>query len=108
MPPALEVVGQAMNSPDKYRRKAAMVVLYMLVEGCSETLRPLLPEILPVMYKGLEDPEMLVREHACLALAEFSRMLGAGDSGLLHMLFNVSGVLIMSPGEHRRPCNAHL
>lgn len=75
VPPALEVVGTAVNSPDKYRRKAAMVVLYMLVEGCSETLRPLLPEILPVMSKALADPEMLVREHACLALAEFSQWL---------------------------------
>jgi hypothetical protein len=31
---------------------------------------------MPVMYKGLDDPEMLVREHACLALAEFSRVWG--------------------------------
>jgi hypothetical protein len=68
------VVGRAMNDPDKHRRKAAQVLLYSLVEGCSETIRPLLAEIMPVMYKGLDDPEMLVREHACLALAEFSRV----------------------------------
>lgn len=78
VPPALEVVSSAMSNPDKHKRKAALVILYMLVEGCSETLRPMLPQILPVLYKGLDDPEMLVREHACLALAEFSRMwLGA-------------------------------
>lgn len=63
-----------MNDADKHRRKAAQVLLYSLVEGCSETIRPLLADIMPVMYKGLDDPEMLVREHACLALAEFSRM----------------------------------
>eukprot|EP01134_Creolimax_fragrantissima_P003802 CFRG3802T1 len=71
--PSLEIIGAAMSNPNARYRRAAIIGLAVLAEGCSEYLKGMLSEILPALYKGLEDPEVPVREASCLALAQFSQ-----------------------------------
>ncbi len=38
------------------------------VEGCSEYIRPIVDQLWPVIEGGLQDPEVIVRKAACIAL----------------------------------------
>eukprot|EP00124_Ichthyophonus_hoferi_P004066 Ihof_evm2s406 gene=Ihof_evmTU2s406 len=73
--PALQLVGSASQSASLYDRKAAMVIMMVLAEGCSEALSKMLGDILPVLFRGLDDPEMVVREAACLTLSQFAEYM---------------------------------
>jgi importin-4 len=61
-----------MSSPDKNLRKAGCAVLGIICEGCSDTIRESLPQILPHLLEAVADHEYYVRESACFALGQFS------------------------------------
>ena len=61
-----------MDSSDAKTRKAACAMLGIIVEGCADSIRPLLGEILPKLCQSTSDPEYFVRECACFALGQFS------------------------------------
>lgn len=61
-----------MGDPDKNLRKAGCAVLGIICEGCSDTIRVSLPQILPRLLQAVRDPEYYVRESACFALGQFS------------------------------------
>jgi len=49
-------------------RKSALMAFGVSVEGCSEYIRPLVEQLWPVIEGGLQDPEVIVRKAACIAL----------------------------------------
>ena len=70
--PALRICADCMSSNDGKTRKAGCGMLGIIVEGCSDALKPLLSEILPRLCEATTDPEYFVRECACFALGQFS------------------------------------
>ncbi len=57
-----------MSSPDPRMRKSALMAFGVSVEGCSEFIRPHVDQLWPVIDSGLQDPELMVRKAACIAL----------------------------------------
>jgi len=49
-------------------RKSALMAFGVSVEGCSEFIRPLVDQLWPVIEGGLQDPDVIVRKAACIAL----------------------------------------
>jgi hypothetical protein len=70
--PALALCAQGMASPDGQMRKAGCAVLGVIAEGCCDTLRQCLGDIMPRLLSLLQDPEYYVREVSCFALGQFS------------------------------------
>ena len=57
-----------MSSGDARMRKSALMAFGVSVEGCSEYIRPHVDQLFPVIESGLNDPEVIVRKAACIAL----------------------------------------
>eukprot|EP01114_Cavostelium_apophysatum_P006244 TRINITY_DN1748_c0_g1_i1.p1 TRINITY_DN1748_c0_g1~~TRINITY_DN1748_c0_g1_i1.p1 ORF type:complete len:1062 (-),score=285.77 TRINITY_DN1748_c0_g1_i1:27-3212(-) len=76
--PAMEYIGQYISSADPNYRKAAVVALAVLSEGCSLEMRnppEKLTKLLEYIYACFQDPDQGVREAACVALGQFSTHL---------------------------------
>ncbi|ORY33044.1 putative importin beta-4 subunit [Naematelia encephala] len=57
-----------MSSSDPRMRKSALMAFGVSVEGCSEFIRPHVDQLWPIIEGGLQDPEVIVRKAACIAL----------------------------------------
>jgi hypothetical protein len=53
-------------------RKAAMLALSVLVDGCADYMRTKLEELLPILMAGLNDGDESVRVASCIALGSIS------------------------------------
>lgn len=69
---ALGLCSQGVSSPDPHMRKAGCAVLGVIAEGCADSIRSVLPQILPYLLGATKDPEAIVRECACFAVGQFS------------------------------------
>eukprot|EP00842_Homolaphlyctis_polyrhiza_P002689 jgi/Hompol1/3420/HPOL_006525-RA len=56
-------------------RRAAMLALAVMVEGCADYMRPRIREILPLVINSMQDVDGSVRRSACTALASLSQEL---------------------------------
>lgn len=70
--PALGLVAQGLQSQDPHMRKAGCAVLGVIAEGCRDSIRERLADIVPALLTVARDPEHVVRECACFALGQFS------------------------------------
>ena len=61
-----------MQSPDFQMRKAGCAILGIIAEGCSDSIRQMMPTIVPHLLTSVGDPEQSVKETACFALGQFS------------------------------------
>ena len=75
MPAILEQVALHNESPDPHRRRAVLVSLAVMAEGCCEAFVSKLEQLLPLLYKGCADGDIIVREAACIALGQFAQFL---------------------------------
>lgn len=69
---ALTLCSQGVSSPDPHMRKAGCAVLGVIAEGCSDSIRTSLQQIVPVLLGAVRDSEPIVRECACFAVGQFS------------------------------------
>ncbi|CAG8543455.1 8473_t:CDS:10 [Ambispora gerdemannii] len=101
------VVGY-MQQPDPNYRKAAMMALAVLIEGCADYIRPKFNDLLLVVSAGLQDPETIVRRAACIALGCFAEELdeeiAANHATLLPLVFSL--INDPSPDIPKHACNA--
>ncbi|CAK6432536.1 unnamed protein product [Pipistrellus nathusii] len=71
--PLMPMLEEALRSEKPYQRKAGLLVLAVLSDGASDHIRQrLLPPLLQIVCKGLEDPSQVVRNAALFALGQFS------------------------------------
>ncbi|GFR46416.1 hypothetical protein Agub_g7998, partial [Astrephomene gubernaculifera] len=73
-PAVLSFAREALSSPSRAHREAALTALAVVFEGCAEPLRKRLKDVMPLLLAGLRDPEAPVRGAAAFALgmaAEF-------------------------------------
>ncbi|XP_004864159.1 importin-4 isoform X2 [Heterocephalus glaber] len=75
-PQLMPMLEEALRSESPYQRKAGLLVLAVLSDGAGDHIRQrLLPPLLKIVCKGLEDPSQVVRNAALFALGQFSENL---------------------------------
>ncbi|XP_010636011.1 importin-4 isoform X3 [Fukomys damarensis] len=75
-PLLMPMLEEALRSESPYQRKAGLLVLAVLSDGAGDHIRQrLLPPLLKIVCKGLEDPSQVVRNAALFALGQFSENL---------------------------------
>jgi len=82
--PLLHALGQYVNNPDPDYRKAGILALGMCVEGAPDFIATQLNDILPLVLRLLEDPEIQVRQAALHGVARLADDL-AEDLGKEHV-----------------------
>jgi len=92
MPPLLKIVEEASLSLDAHTRKAALILLAVSTEGCSDYIRHKhLSAYIAIACKSVTDPERVVRNAALFSLGQFSEYLQPDiskfSSELLPLLF---------------------
>ena len=81
--PLLHALGPYVNSQDPDRRRAGIMALGMCVEGAPDFIATQLQEILPMVLRLLEDPEVKVRQAALNGVARLADDLSE-DMGKEH------------------------
>ncbi|XP_020736586.2 importin-4 isoform X2 [Odocoileus virginianus] len=75
-PLLMPMLEEALRSQSPYQRKAGLLVLAVLSDGAGDHIRQrLLPPLLQIVCKNLEDPSQVVRNAALFALGQFSENL---------------------------------
>ncbi|KAM5239735.1 importin-4 isoform 2-T2 [Hipposideros larvatus] len=75
-PLLMPMLEEALRSETPYQRKAGLLVLAVLSDGAGDHIRQrLLPPLLQIVCKGLEDRSQVVRNAALFALGQFSENL---------------------------------
>nr|XP_051678664.1 importin-4 isoform X2 [Oryctolagus cuniculus] len=75
-PQLMPMLEEALRSESPYQRKAGLLVLAVLSDGAGDHIRQrLLPALLQIVCKGLQDPSQVVRNAALFALGQFSENL---------------------------------
>jgi hypothetical protein len=69
------ICNEYIQSPDARKRKAGVLALGILSEGCCEFMCQNVNELLPAVYRVAQDPDQKVREAACFALGQFAEFL---------------------------------
>lgn len=75
-PLLMPMLEEALKSSNPYQRKAGLLVLAVLSDGAGDHVRQrLLPSVLQIVCKGLDDPSQVVRNAALFTLGQFSENL---------------------------------
>uniref|UniRef100_A0A8D1UIS7 Importin 4 n=1 Tax=Sus scrofa TaxID=9823 RepID=A0A8D1UIS7_PIG len=75
-PLLMPMLEEALRSENPYQRKAGLLVLAVLSDGAGDHIRQrLLPPLLQIVCKSLEDPSLVVRNAALFTLGQFSENL---------------------------------
>ncbi|CAH1780460.1 unnamed protein product [Owenia fusiformis] len=76
IPQLMTYIEPALQSEDKFRKKAAFITMAVISEGCADNIRQKhLHGLLQCTYKGMSDSEVVVRNAAMFALGQFSEFL---------------------------------
>ncbi|XP_015777738.1 PREDICTED: importin-4-like [Acropora digitifera] len=76
IPPLMQFVMPALNDEDAYKRKAALLALAVLAEGCADYIRNrYLQAALQTICQGLSDGNSVVQNAALFALGQYSEFL---------------------------------
>jgi hypothetical protein len=81
--PLLKAVGEYANNSDSKYRQAGILALGMCVEGAPDFFSSQLKELMPMVLRLLEDPEIKVRAAALKGVARLADDL-ADDIGIMH------------------------
>ena len=71
-PEVMQHIQNLLSMSSHGHRKAAMLALSVLVDGCSDHMRLRMNEFVPFLCHGLSDPHVMVRKAACTALGSIA------------------------------------
>ena len=74
-PSVMSIVVNYSQQENPELRKASMLALAVLVEGCADHMRERIGDILPIIIRMLQDPFPVVRRCACTALGSLCEEL---------------------------------
>lgn len=75
LPLCMEYVKHFIQSNNPNERRAALNVLAVIAEGCSDVLSENIEPLLQFVYKGFSDSDNKVQEAACICLGQFATHL---------------------------------
>lgn len=73
--PIMTTAAQLSNSPDPFARRAALMAVGVAAEGCADSVRDQLTELVAFVAHAASDAHPKVRDAACFAIREFSEFL---------------------------------
>ncbi|CAH1269854.1 IPO4 [Branchiostoma lanceolatum] len=77
--PLMQLVGPALESENPYQRKAGLISLAVIAEGCSDHIqKKCLEPFLQVTCKSISDPNPIIRNAALFTMGQFSEHLQPG------------------------------
>lgn len=92
-PASMQHAIKAVQSQAAGDRKAAMLAIAVLVEGCADFMRKNLNDVLHLVTMGLQDGDSSVRKAACMALGalcdDFEDEISSKHATLVPLLFNL-------------------
>ncbi|XP_070574661.1 importin-4-like [Ptychodera flava] len=102
--PLMQYIEPALQSENPYHRKAALICLAVLAEGCADRIRnKYLQALLQVVCKGIQDSHQVVRNAALFTLGQFSEHLQPDVSSyhaeILPLLFEYMNQVQSQPGK---------
>uniref|UniRef100_M4B6S4 Importin N-terminal domain-containing protein n=1 Tax=Hyaloperonospora arabidopsidis (strain Emoy2) TaxID=559515 RepID=M4B6S4_HYAAE len=74
-PVVFGICNECITSQDARKRKAGVLALGIMSEGCCEFMCQNLNELLPAVYRVAQDADQHVREASCFALGQFAEFL---------------------------------
>ncbi|KAJ3515059.1 hypothetical protein NLJ89_g1996 [Agrocybe chaxingu] len=105
--PALrELIAQYFSSSDPTHRRGAVLALGVCVEGCSEFMTPLMPQVWPLVEAGLQDSDAGVRKATCIAVSCLCEWLEEACASKHDVLVPAIMNLINDPATQRSACTA--
>lgn len=105
--PALRtLIQQYFTSPDANYRRGAMLALGVSVEGCSEFMTPLMPQVWPLIEVGLNDPDATVRKASCVAVSCLCEWLEEECASRHTVLVPTLMQLVNDPVTQRSACTS--
>lgn len=69
------ICNEYITSVESRKRKAGVLALGILSEGCCEFMCENVTQLLPAVYRVAQDPDQSVREASCFALGQFAEFL---------------------------------
>ena len=92
-PDATQLIVNGLRSAEAGDRKASMLSIAVLVEGCAEYMRNHLKDILEMVVMGMKDSSIIVRRAACMALGalcdDFEDEISAEHATLMPIIFSI-------------------
>lgn len=92
-PVVMELVTAHAQNPAVGVRKACMLSIAVIVDGCADYMRSKIDGILPFVYAGMQDGTTVVKKSACMALCSLSEELeaevGQYHAQILPLLFQL-------------------
>lgn len=105
--PALSsLIKQGMSSADPNARRGAMMALGVAVEGCSEYMTPLMPQVWPLIEAGLQDHDAGVRRATCTAVGCLCEWVEDECISKHAALVPAIMALVADPATQRQACTA--
>ncbi|KAI8150043.1 armadillo-type protein [Fennellomyces sp. T-0311] len=108
VPIIMPIVINYMQNSSPGHRKAAMMSVAVIIEGCAEFISTKLAEVLPIVCAGLQDPEIIVRRAACMALSclaeELPVEMAEHHRSIMPLVFNLLNDT--NPEITKHACNA--
>ncbi|KAH9931891.1 ARM repeat-containing protein [Fomitopsis serialis] len=105
-PPLRNLIQQYFSSPDPTFRRGAMLALGVSVEGCSEFMTPLMPQVWPMIEVGLHDSDGQVRKASCIAVSCLCEWLEEECASKHAVLVPTIMQLVNDPATQRNACTA--
>ncbi|KAI9184020.1 hypothetical protein H9P43_003073 [Blastocladiella emersonii ATCC 22665] len=65
----------AADATNPHARRAAMMSLTLIVDGCTDAIRPHAPHLVDMVLALMQDPEPRVRRSACIAMSALTEAL---------------------------------
>ncbi|KAH8340398.1 hypothetical protein KR074_012207 [Drosophila pseudoananassae] len=99
IPPLLQILEEALQSPDPIRRRAAFLAMAVIAEGCSDAITSkYLEPMLNIIKGGITDQSPFVRNSAFFCLGQFAEHMQPEISKyspqILPVLFEYLGQLV--------------
>ncbi|KAJ3028528.1 hypothetical protein HDV00_010188 [Rhizophlyctis rosea] len=92
-PVTMKYVVEYFGSPDPRARKAAVLAVAVLVDGCADYMRSRLNDLLVLVSRALQDSEPMVRKAGCLCLSslaeELEEEIGEHHATLVPLIFGL-------------------
>ncbi|KAI0033386.1 armadillo-type protein [Vararia minispora EC-137] len=105
--PALrELLQTYFASPDANYRRGGMLALGIVVEGCSEYMTPLMPQVWPIIDVGLQDSDPSVRKATCIAVSCLCEWVEEEAAKRHAVLVPAIMQLVDDPATQRQACTA--
>jgi len=71
--PVMQKVVEYVKNSNAEARKAGITAITVISEGCADNIDENFSEIIPIVLSAFQDPEDVVRQAACICVAEFAR-----------------------------------